>query len=291
MRLQDLKKNKKVRFAYTLISVIVAAYMQAFIIRVFIEPSNLLSSGFTGVALLISRMTELFGFTFSVSLGMIALNLPVAILCYRSITPKFTFFSLLEVFLASFFLNIIDFEPFFDDILLNIAFGGFAYGLMTVIALKGNASTGGTDFIALYVSNRKGKSIWSYVFVFNTCILIIFGAMFGWEHAGYSILFQFISTKTIDSFYHRYERVTLQITTLKATEITNAYIQHYRHGISCVKAIGGYSHQEMWLLHTVVSAYEIQDIVQLMREIDPHVIVNVVKTEDFFGGFYQAPID
>ena len=69
MRLQDLKKNKKVRFAYTLISVIVAAYMQAFIIHVFIEPSNLLSSGFTGVALLISRITELFGSPFRSRLG------------------------------------------------------------------------------------------------------------------------------------------------------------------------------------------------------------------------------
>ena len=67
-------------------------------------------------------------------------------ICYKSISPKFTFFSLLEVFLASFFLRVIHFSPIFDDVLLNIAFGGFAYGLLTVVALRGNASTGGTDF-------------------------------------------------------------------------------------------------------------------------------------------------
>ena len=154
-------------------------------------------------------------------------------ICYKSISPKFTFFSLLEVFLASFFLRVIHFSPIFDDVLLNIAFGGFAYGLLTVVALRGNASTGGTDFIALYVSNKKGKAIWEYVFLFNTVILIIFGFMFGWEHAGYSILFQFISTRTIDSFYHRYERVTLQVTTTHAQKVINAYVQQYRHGISC----------------------------------------------------------
>lgn len=115
--------------------------------------------------------------------------------------------------------------------------------------------------------------------------------MFGWEHAGYSILFQFISTKTIDSFYHRYERVTLQITTSHAEAVMLAYIRQYKHGISCVDAIGGFSHKKMNLLHTVVSSYEVQDIVDLIREIDPHVIVNVVKTENFFGGFYQAPIE
>ena len=105
------------------------------------------------------------------------------------------FFSLLQVFLASLFLKVCQFQPLFNDILLNITFGGVSYGLMAVLVLRGNASTGGTDFIALYISNKKGKSIWEYVFVFNTLILMIFGSMFGWIHAGYSILFQFISTK------------------------------------------------------------------------------------------------
>lgn len=254
--------------------------------KVFIQPANLLSSGFTGVAILIEKITSTyFHFSFSTSLGMIVLNVPVAILCYKSISPRFTFFSLLEVFLASFFLKIIHFPPFFDDTLLNVIFGGTLYGLMTAGVLKMNASTGGTDFVALYISNKKGKSIWSYVFIFNSIILLIFGFMFGWIHAGYSILFQFISTKTIDSFYHRYERDNITNNNKKTKEIVEAYIQYYRHGISCVEAIGGYSKQPMNLLHTVVSSYEVQDIIDLMKDVDPDLIVNVIKTENFYGGF------
>lgn len=292
MKLNEIRKNKKIRFLITFVCVIAAAFAQAYVIQVFIRPANLLSSGFTGVAILVEKITSTyFDFSFSTSLGMVLLNVPVAIICYKSISPKFTFFSLLEVFLASFFLKVMAFPPIFDDVLLNITFGGFAYGLATVVALKGNASTGGTDFIALYISNRQGKSIWGYVFLFNTMILGIFGSMFGWEYAGYSILFQFISTKTIDSFYHRYERVTLQITTLHPQEIIDCYIQNYRHGISKINAVGGYSQKEMALLHTVVSSYEVQDIVDLLRKVDSHIIVNVLKTENFFGGFYQAPLD
>lgn len=292
MKLKDLKKNKTVRLIITACAVVLSALLQVYVLQVFIRPSDLLSSGFTGVAILIEKITSTyFGISFSTSMGMILLNVPVAALCYKSISPKFTFFSLVQVFLASFFLKVLNFTPIFDDILLNIAFGGFAYGIAIVIALKGNASTGGTDFIALYVSNKKGKSIWGYVFVFNALMLVIFGSMFGWEHAGFSILFQFISTKTIDSFYHRYERVTMQITTSQAEAVMLAYIRQYRHGISCVEAVGGFSHKKMHLLHTVVSSYEVQDIVELLREVDSHVIINVFKTEDFYGGFYQAPID
>ena len=74
-------------------------------------------------------------------------------------------------------------------------------------------------------------------------------------------------------------------------EIVEAYIQYYRHGISCVEAIGGYSKQPMNLLHTVVSSYEVQDIIDLMKDVDPDLIVNVIKTENFYGGFYQQPIE
>ena len=123
------------------------------------------------------------------------------------------------------------------------------------------------------------------------CILVIFGHMFGWEYAGYSILFQFISTKMISTFHHRYDRVTLQITTEKAEEVMKAYVSKYHHGISCVDAIGGYSHKKMYLLHTVISSYEINDIVQLIQEVDENVIINVFKTEDFYGGFYRESLD
>ena len=115
--------------------------------------------------------------------------------------------------------------------------------------------------------------------------------MFGWEYAGYSILFQFISTKTIDSFYHRYERMTMQITTTKADAVIEAYVAEYRHGVSRVDGIGGYSGKKVSLLHTVVSSYEIQDIAKLMRKADPHVVINTFKSEDFYGGFYLKPID
>ena len=279
------------RYGLTTAAVICSGFLQAFAMQTFLTPAQILSSGFTGVAVLIDKITSLFGISFSTSLGMIALNVPVAVFCYKHIGKKFVFFSLLQVFLASFFLRVCTFQPLFDDILLNVCFGGFSYGMAIVIALKGNASTAGTDFIALYVSNKKGRSIWQYVFVFNCCMLCIFGAIFGWLYAGYSILFQFLSTRTIESFYHRYKRVTLQITTQKPDQIVKAYVASCRHGISVLEGYGGYSKQKMSLLHTVVSAYEVHDIVALMQKQDPHVIINVLPTETFYGGFYQKPLE
>lgn len=281
----------KKRYLIMTAAVVASALMQAFAMNTFLSPVQLLPSGFTGIASLLERIAAVVGISFPTSLGMVLLNIPVAAYCYQHIGKKFVIFSMLQIVLASIFLRVLKCEPMFDDVLLNICFGGFVYGLSISIALKGNASTGGLDFIALYVSNRIGKSIWQYVFVFNCCLLCIFGALFGWEHAGYSILFQFIATKTIDSFYHRFKRVTLQITTQKPKEVVKEYVSFCKHGISVMDGYGGYSGQKMSLLHTVISSYEIQDVIYHLKKVDPKIIVNVMPTESFVGSFYQKPLD
>lgn len=254
----------------------------------FVRPAEIISGGFSGAAMLIERVGSLKGLTIPMQVTMILLNIPVALMCCRGISVRFTVVSLLQVVFGSIFLQIFSFQPIFTDEILNVIFGGVIYGTSIVIALRGNASTGGTDFIALYVSNKTGKSIWSYVFFGNALMYCVYGVIFGWKFAGYSHYFQFISTHMISAFHHRYDLVTLQATTEKGPEVVALYIKHFRHGISCVEAVGGYSGRKMYLLNTVISSYEIADAVHVMQEADEHVIINVLKTEQFVGHFYRA---
>ena len=158
-----MKKNSKtLRYLMTAAAVTLSALLQAFAMNVFLTPTGILPSGFTGVARLTEQITGLLGIHFSTSLGMIALNVPVAIFCYRHIGKKFVIFSMIQVFLASFLLKLSLFEPLFEDALLNICFGGFIYGLAIVVALKGNASTAGTlsPFMCQTVWERPSGSMY-----------------------------------------------------------------------------------------------------------------------------------
>lgn len=283
--------NKYQRYIFTGVMVSVSALLQACTMKIFLTPINLLPGGFTGIASLLERATGLMGIEVSTSAWLLLLNGPIALICYHEVGKKFVIFSMIQVALTSLCLKLVPVVPLFNDVLLNICFGGFLYGLSLVIALRGNASTGGMDFIALYVSNKVGKSIWQYVFGFNALMLCIFGVLSEWKYVGYSILLQFISTKTIDSFYHRFKRVTSQITTEKGNEVVGAYVAKYRHGISVMEGHGGYSGRKMSLLHTVVSSYEVHDIVRLLKQVDGRIIVNVIPTEDFVGGFYRKPLE
>ena len=82
------KKNILVRRLITILAVVASALLQTYVIQAFIRPANLLSSGFTGVAILIDRIASLYGHNISTSLGMLVLNIPVAILCSKSISMR-----------------------------------------------------------------------------------------------------------------------------------------------------------------------------------------------------------
>ena len=70
----------------------------------------------------------------------------------------------------------------------------------------------------------------------------------------------------------------MQITTTIPELVIDMYVDHYRHGISCIQGYGGFSKKKMYLLHTVVSSYEVADIANLLREADPRIIINVLNT-------------
>lgn len=289
--IKNMQKSTKLRFIFSVILTIASAIGQVYVIQVFMNPCNLLSSGFTGVAILINKISALFGFDFSTSLAILLLNIPAALLCYKSVSKRFTFLSFLQFSLVSLGLQLFEFSPFFDDKILNILFGGFLYGISIVLALKADGSTGGTDFIALYVSNKIHKSLWDYVFIFNAIIIIIFGLFFGWEQAGYSIVFQFISTRTISGFYHRYAQVTLEVTTDDPETVSDIFIENFRHEMTIIPGYGAYSKKKYYICKTIVSSYEERDAIDCIRSVKPNVIINSYKTNHFYGSFYQKPIE
>lgn len=279
-----MKIIQRYKNSYTCLLVICSALLQAFTLKAVLTPANLLPGGFLGIGVLVQHLT--FG-VLPFNIISWILNFGVALFCFKSISRRFSIWSMVQVTLGTIFTSLFNFQPIIDDIVLSVVVGGVLTGIYITLALEGNASTGGTDFIALYVSNKKGKAIWGYVFIFNSCLLLVFGAQQGWELAAYSILFQFIATKTIENFHNRYDQLTLQITTNIPEKVMDYYFTYHKHGMSCLEAIGGYTHRKTYILQTVISAYEVHDITTGIIETDPSAIINVMRTQQFIGSFYR----
>jgi uncharacterized membrane-anchored protein YitT (DUF2179 family) len=274
----------------TLASVIGSSALMAFSMNIFMGEASLLPAGFMGVAKLVNMFGSKMGVYIDTSLVLFCINLPVALFSAKKISKRFVFFSLLQVFLLSGFTRIIPTMPIFDEPVLNVIFGGCVYGFSIALALRGGASTGGTDFIALYVSHKTGKEIWMEVFVFNCVLLAIFGYSFGWEHAGYSIIFQYISTHMITTFHNRYKLEMMQIFTKNPDTVVDEYLKHFQHGITVLNGTGGYTGEDTAMLMSITSSYELHDAIEVITSADPDAIINVTKTSQFIGKFAQPKI-
>ncbi|NLC54613.1 MAG: YitT family protein [Erysipelothrix sp.] len=272
--------------------VIVGATLTAMGIRFFVEAMQLLPSGFNGMSWLIVRVAkEFFNVSLSFSIIYFTLNVIPAIFVYKHIGRKFTILSLVHVSLVSILTTVLPVVHVTDDILLVCIFGGLFAASGTLASLKANASAGGTDFIAIYFSNKLNRPIWNYILAFNGGVLLISGLLFGIEAALYSIVYQFTSTQLINVFHDRYRLTALHIITKYPDEVSKNILSNVRRGVTAIDAIGKYSGSKQTLLYLVVSSQEADMLIKTVRKVDPLVFISETKTNRVYGNFYQQPFE
>lgn len=180
---------------------------------------------------------------------------------------------------------------FTDDILLLSVFGGILNGFATSLCLNVGTTTGGTDFISIFFAHEKGIDAWNYILIGNVIMLVIAGALFGWSSALYSIIFQFCSTQVIQVLYKRYKKETLFIISEKSDEVYHAIREMTNHDATLFKGIGCYEGKEKTLIYSVINSEAKRELLPLIRSIDEHAFINVVKTEELDGRFHDIPHD
>lgn len=273
-----------------IVVICVAAVLMAMNIKTFVRTGDLFPGGATGLTILIQRAVEMF---FQIQIPYTVVNLllnavPIYI-GFRFIGKKFTLYSCLMIFLTNILTDLIPAYVITYDILLISIFGGMINGFVISLCLSVNATTGGTDFISIFLSQKKGVDSWNVVLGINMGILAVAGILFGWDKALYSIIFQFASTQVLHALYKKYQQQTLFIVTNKPQEICDAIFQISHHGATIIEGKGSFEHCERNVVYSVVSGAERKKVVRLVKEVDPQAFVNVVKTEQLAGSFYQAP--
>ena len=165
-----------------IIIVCLAAVIMALNIKSFVRTGGLYPGGATGLTLLLQRMGELFfHVTIPYTIVNVALNAVPVYIGFRFIGKKFTLYSCLMIVLTSVLTDILPGYVITYDTLLISIFGGLINGLVISMCLMMNATTGGTDFIAIFLSERKGIDSWNMVLGLNVVILAAAGILFGWD--------------------------------------------------------------------------------------------------------------
>ena len=278
--------------AKRILTICLASVIMATNIKTFVRTGNLIPGGATGLTLLIQRALETF-LNLSVPYTILntSLNAIPIYIGFRYIGKKFTMYSCLMIFLTNILTDLIPSYALTYDILLISIFGGIFNGLAISLCLRVDATTGGTDFISIYLSQRRGSDSFNVVLALNVVIVGLGGILFGWDIALYSIIFQYVSTQVLHTLYKQYQQQTLFIVTNNSAAVCEAISNISNHGATIMKGEGSYEGHERDVVYSVVSTHESTRVISAIKDVDPAAFINTIKTEKVKGRFYHKPKD
>lgn len=286
--MMQIQKNKQQ--LKRIITICIAATLMAINIKTFVRAGGLYPGGATGLTVLVQRAVEMW---FQVELPYTLINLLInAVPIYigwKFVGKKFTMYSCLMILLTNILTDIIPGLIITYDTLLVSLFGGIINGFVISLCLLSNTSTGGTDFLSIFLSHKKGMDSFNIVLAINVVILLSAGILFGWDKALYSIMFQYTSTQVIHVLYKKYQQNTLLVVTDKPKEICQMIYDVSHHGATILKGEGSYERQDRNIVYSIISSAECKTIINNVTKIDCNAFINVLKTEQITGNFYQVP--
>lgn len=286
----DLRRESKRLFLILLGSALMALNIDSFV-----HSANLFPGGFSGVALLVQNIfMKFFGVKIPYSVLVYSLNVFPVVIGFRFIGKKFTIYSVVMIVVSGFLTDLFDGLEFLrltEDLLLCSVFGGLLTSVAVALCLFADSSSGGTDFIAIYIAEKTGKSAWNYIFAFNCAVLAVAGLLFGWETALYSIIFQFTSTQALNFIYRRYEKTTLLIITDRPDDVYATIKNLTQHGATVFEGKGEYSGKIHKMVYTVVSSDESGKLEGEIRKTDPAAFINVIRSKEIVGKFFKRAND
>ena len=272
--------------------VAIASVVMALNIKTFVRTGGLYPGGATGLTILIQRIAlQYFKLEIPYSVVNILLNAFPVYIGFRYIGKKFTILSCEMILLSSFMTDLIPGRPITYDTLLISIFGGLINGAVMTMCLRVNATTGGTDFISIFLSQKRGVDSFNLILGFNAVILLAAGYFFGWDKALYSIIFQYTSTQTLRLLYRNYRQETLLIVTDRWDEVKDAIYETSHHGATIWAAEGGYKEEWRNVVYSVVASSDVKRVTAEIRKIDPNAFVNSIPTTRITGRFHQEKRD
>lgn len=296
LSMTDVQKQKGISFTkhdiVILFNVVLSAAIYSFGMNYFVKSGNLFPGGYGGIARLLSEVfNHFFHLDISFSIIYFILNIITVVLLWRHIGHKFMIYSVVFITITSILTAVIPVRMITDDILLISVFGGVISGFATGFVLRNNASSGGTDFIAIWMSSKYNKPTWNYIMAGNAVILTLAGILFGWDKALYSIIYQYVSTQIVNLLHQRYKFSRLDIITNSPDQVCDAIFSVAHHGITKLKCEGGFSHKERWMLIVTVNTYELQDILRSIKKADPHAFITIGSVGRIIGNYHQTPLE
>ena len=268
-----------------------AGIINAIGVTIFLAPVKLYDTGISGTSMLLGQLTPS---TFSLSLFLLILNIPLFLYGLKKQGPVFTIYAIYTVVIYSIFawliedvlpINVSIASPLAGtDLLLCSLFGGLITGTASGFSLRFGGAMDGIEVLAVIFAKRIGISVGAFVMVYNVILYTICGfCLKSWILPLYSIVTYMAAIKAIDFIIEGFDRAKCAIiVTDQADDICNALSDEFQTGMTRLAARGGYSGEDKTMIYFILNRFQITTMKNIIRKIDPNAYIVISEVADVF---------
>ena len=188
-----------------------------------------------------------------------------------------------------------------DHLMLSCILGGTIIGAGLGLVVRSNATTGGTDIVAMILNKyihlpfSRGVLLADAGVVIAGLLVIGFGIGIDGEEAGgwllslYSLICIFVSSRVIDYVIDgaSYDKL-LFIITKENDKMRDFIINDLERGATFIKSAGMYTKEEKDMIFLVISRREVALVQRKVKSIDPKAFLVVTDAYDTYGEGFKA---
>lgn len=256
----------------------------------FLKPSEIAAGGISGIAIIVNSIFPKIPIGI-LMMGMEAVLFTIGIIIIGPIFGARTIFCSFSVsgiilILEKLFPTV---HPLGGDVLVQLIFGVLICGIGMGIVFSQNASTGGTDIIAMIINKYSKISIGKSVLAADVVVTIAAIGVFGVEKGMYAILGVLMNCTIIDSViksFNTYKQVA--IISIEGEGIQDFIVKKLDRSATIYYAKGAYNNNEREVITTVLNRKEFLTLKEYIKNVDKRAFITVNEVNEVLGeGFAE----
>ncbi|MEG2984607.1 MAG: YitT family protein [Peptostreptococcaceae bacterium] len=276
-------------FLFESIGLILGCIFMSVGINMFLKPYTIAPGGLSGLSMVIGKLTGL-----PMSIVMLGIGIPLIVFSVKILGIKDSIKTLVGMSIFSAILSItspLSNAHVTEDVLLCAISGALCLGIGLGIILKMDASTGGTDLIALML-NKVFPSVplSKFMVMLDGMVVISAGLASGnLETALYSGVALYIIVKLVDAIVSDFNySKAFMIISNEPDILRDGITREVKRGVTFLQGKGGYTNEEKNVLLVVVSKNEEVHLKKVIKGIDPSAFIIVSDVHEVLGEGFKA---
>lgn len=179
--------------------------------------------------------------------------------------------------------------PLTDQPLLELVYAMLLTSIGSAMIFNSDASSGGTDIIALilkkFTSIDVGKSLLIVDFVVAGSSFFVFGIKAGL----FSMLGLFAKAFLVDAVIDSLNSFKYFIAITDRPDMVREYImKDLHHGATITEAVGSYTNNKKYMIHTVCKRYEAIRLRKKIKEFDKNSFIIITTSSEIIGRGFRS---